>query len=119
MPVRLYMDVHVPQAITDQLRRRDIDVLTTWEDGTTEFPDDALLDRTTTAARVMFTQDLRFKALAHQWQRDGRQFAGLVFGHQLAGTIGQFVSDLELIALASDPVDWANVVEQIPYKSRS
>jgi hypothetical protein len=34
MPVSLYMDVHVPQAIADQLRRRGVDVLTTHEDGT-------------------------------------------------------------------------------------
>ncbi len=32
MPVPLYMDVHVPQAITDQLRRRGVDVLTAIED---------------------------------------------------------------------------------------
>ncbi|MBW4546649.1 MAG: hypothetical protein KME25_19725 [Symplocastrum torsivum CPER-KK1] len=28
MAIALYMDVHVPQAITDQLRRRSVDVLT-------------------------------------------------------------------------------------------
>ena len=28
MPVAFYMDVHVPQPITDQLRRRGVDVLT-------------------------------------------------------------------------------------------
>jgi hypothetical protein len=37
------MDVHVPQAITDQLRRRGIDVLTAYEDGATTLPDDELL----------------------------------------------------------------------------
>jgi len=30
--IGLYMDVHVPQAITEQLRRRGVDVLTTIED---------------------------------------------------------------------------------------
>jgi hypothetical protein len=33
MAVPLYMDVRVPQAITDQLRRRGVDVLTAIEDG--------------------------------------------------------------------------------------
>ena len=28
MAISLYMDVHIPQAITDQLRRRGVDVLT-------------------------------------------------------------------------------------------
>jgi hypothetical protein len=39
MAIPLYMDVHVPQAITEQLRRRGIDVLTAFEDRTTELPD--------------------------------------------------------------------------------
>ena len=31
-----YMDVHVPSAVTEGLRRRDADVLTSQEDGTQE-----------------------------------------------------------------------------------
>jgi hypothetical protein len=34
MPLSLYMDVHVPAAITAGLRRRGVDVLTSQEDGT-------------------------------------------------------------------------------------
>ncbi|WP_293156374.1 MULTISPECIES: hypothetical protein [unclassified Microcoleus] len=47
MAIALYMDVHVPQAITDQLRRRGIDVLTAFDDETQELPDDRLLERVT------------------------------------------------------------------------
>jgi hypothetical protein len=115
MPVPLYMDVHVPQAITDQLRRRGVDVLTAIEDDATETPDDQLLERTRSLGRVLFTQDIRFKALAEDWQRQGRPFAGLVFGHQLGGTIGQFVKDLELIAKASEPDEWATMIEHLPF----
>ncbi len=64
MSVPLYMDVHVPLAIAEQLRRHGVDVL--------------------------------------------------LFGHQLGGTIGEYVRDLELIAKASELVDWANVVERLP-----
>ena len=41
------MDVHIPQAITEQLRRRGVDVLTAIEDDATELPDDELLERAT------------------------------------------------------------------------
>lgn len=115
MPVRLYMDVHVPQAITDQLRRRGVDVVTAIDDGCDELTDEALLEHATELGRVLFTQDIRFRALAEQWIRDQRSFAGLIFGSQLGGTIGDFVRDLELIAQASDPQDWINVVEFIPF----
>jgi hypothetical protein len=109
------MDVHVPQAITDQLRRRGVDVLTAIEDGSDQLDDDVLLERVRLLGRLLFTQDIRFKALAEDWQRQGRPFAGLTFAHQLHATIGQCVRDLELIAQASDPVDWQNVVDHIPY----
>ena len=39
---------------------------------------------------------------------------GLVWGHPMRLTIGQIVLDLELIAKATDPTDWQNVVERLP-----
>jgi Domain of unknown function (DUF5615) len=115
MAIQLYMDVHVPQSITVQLRRRNVDVLTAQEDDTIEFPDEQLLERTTALKCILFTQDIRFRARAEDWQRQDKPFAGLIFGHQLGGTIGQFVQDLELIAKASEPEDWFNRIEYIPY----
>ena len=58
------MDVHVPQPITDQLRRRGVDVLTAIEDDWAERDDDELLERACELGRVIITQDIRFKALA-------------------------------------------------------
>jgi hypothetical protein len=51
MPVALYMDVHIPQAITDQLRRRGVDVVTAIEDDHADVPDDELLERTRRGSR--------------------------------------------------------------------
>src|ERR1700738_1257424 len=106
MPVSLSFDVHGPQSITDQRRRRNVDVLTAVEDGWAEKTDQELLDHARDLGRLLFTQDIRFKAFAEDSHREGRPFAGLVFGHQLGGTIGQYVKDLELIAKASDPAEW-------------
>src|SRR5881396_1045276 len=108
------MDVHVPQPITDQLRRRGVEVITAIEDGFSQRDDHELLERAGQLGRLVFTQDIRFKALAEDWQRESRPFSGLLFGHQLTGTIGQYVKDLELIAKASDPTEWRNVVEYLP-----
>jgi Domain of unknown function (DUF5615) len=114
MAVRLYMDVHIPQAITDQLRRRNVDVLTAIEDGKNELPDDELLEHVRLLGRVLFTQDIRFRAMAEDWQRQSKPFSGLIFGHQLGCTIGQYVKDLELISQSSEPDEWSNVVEHLP-----
>ena len=112
----LYFDVHVPAAIAAELRRRGVDVITAQEDGTAELEDEALLGRAGLLGRLVFTQDIRFKARAEEWQRIARPFAGLVFGHQLHGSIGQYIRDLELIAKATEPADWSGQVEQLPLR---
>jgi hypothetical protein len=109
------MDVHVPWPITDQLRRREVDVLTAIEDHADALTDDAILQRAYELGRVVFTQDIRFKALAEQWQHRQRPFSGLLFGHQLHGTIGQYVKNLELIAQASEPGEWQNTIGHLPF----
>jgi hypothetical protein len=114
MAIKLYMDVHVPQAITDQLRRRGVDILTAIQDDCATLTDEKLLEHCHILGRVLFTQDIRFKALAQKWQIEQREFSGLIFGHQLRGTIGQFVKDLELIAKISEPSEWLNTVEHLP-----
>jgi hypothetical protein len=109
------MDVHVPAAITRQLRRRGVDVLTAQEDGHDTVADEEVLARSTQLGRLLFTHDVRFRVLAEDWQRQGRDFAGLAFGAQLGGTIGQYVEDLELIATASEPDEWRSVVQFLPF----
>ena len=47
MGVALYMDVHVPGPITQQLRRRGIDVLTAQEDAHDAVGDERVLTRAT------------------------------------------------------------------------
>src|SRR6187399_566938 len=106
MPVRLYLDVHVDKAIHDQLRLRAVDVLRAQDDAAAEFSDDRLLDRATELGRLLFTQDVRFKALAEAWQRLNKPFSGLLFGNQLGVTVGAYVKDLELIAKATEPGEW-------------
>ncbi len=115
MPLALYVDVHVPAAITEQLRRRGVDVLTALDDSAGELPDDELLLRARELGRVLFTQDIGFRALAEGWQRAGTPFNGLLFGHQLRGTIADYAADLEPIAKASSPDDWHGVVAYLPF----
>lgn len=110
MAIRLYMDVHVPMAITRQLRLRVVNVVTATEEHTNRLPDDALLILASSEGRVIFTHDIRFKALAEDWQRTGKSFGGLIYGHAEGGSVGQYVKDLELIAKACEPEELANTV---------
>ena len=50
MTIALYMDEHVPRAITDGLRLWGVDVITAWEDERGGADDSALLDRASAQA---------------------------------------------------------------------
>ncbi|NJM40302.1 MAG: DUF5615 family PIN-like protein [Anaerolineae bacterium] len=113
MAVALYMDHHVPRAISTGLRLRGIDVLTAYEDGASRLQDPELLTRATELNRPLFTQDDDLLAEATRRQREGVHFSGIIYAHQLHALIGQCVRDLEVIAKASEPEDLANRVEYL------
>lgn len=114
MSVSLYMDVHVRRAISETLRLRGVDVLTAQADGAGRLPDAQLLDRATELRRVLFTQDEDLLAEVARRQRAGAPFGGVVYAHQLRVNIGRCISDLELIAKATNLHDWTNHLEYLP-----
>ena len=114
MPIALYMDHHVPRAITLGLRLREVDVLTAYEDGTSELEDPDLLDRAGVVGRVLFTRDDDLLAEATQRQQAGISFRGVIYAHQLRVSIGRCVEDLEIIAKAGEPEDLMNQVMFLP-----
>ncbi len=108
------MDVHVPAAITRELLLRGVDVLTAQLDGSVQLSDSDLLDRATGMGRVVFSQDEDLLAEAAERQRHGKYFAGVVYAHQLGITIGRAIQDLQILADAGTPEDFANRVEYLP-----
>lgn len=114
MPLALYMDHNVPQAITHGLRLRDVDVLTAYEDGAREFEDDVLLDRATELRRVLFTQDDDLLTEGARRQKENILFGGVIYAHQLRITIGRCVRDLEILAKVGHPDDARNEIIYLP-----
>ena len=86
------------------------------DDGAGELTDEELLQRATELGRTIFTHDIHFKAMAEDWQRQGKSFSGFLFGNQLGVTVGIYVKDLELIAKATDPAEWVNVIQHLPFR---
>lgn len=112
----LFMDEHVPSAITRGLRLRGVDVLTTQEDGSAGLKDPELLDCATAMGRIIYTEDQDFLVEALMRQEKGNKFAGVLYYHQLALSIGQRVRELELIASCVEPDEVANRVVHLPLR---
>lgn len=110
----LYMDHHVPRAITEGLRLRGVDVITAYEDSADDMDDPALLDRATELGRVLFTQDDDLLAEATRRQKEGVTFGGVIYSHQLRISIGACINDLEIISKAGEPEDLINRVQFLP-----
>ncbi len=80
VPNSLYMDVHIPAAITAGLRQRGFDVLTCQDDGTTQLADEEILIRATSPGRVLFTQAEDFLEIVARWQVTKKPFFGASVG---------------------------------------
>jgi predicted nuclease of predicted toxin-antitoxin system len=115
VPLALYMDVHIPRAITNGLKRRGVEVITAQEDSTAKLDDPPLLDRATELNRPLYTQDDDLLAEARRRQTAGEVFSGVIYSHQLRSPIGRCVDDLELVAKTFEPEDLKNRVEFIPF----
>lgn len=111
----LYFDHNIPRAIGQGLRLRGIDVLTAFEDGADRLLDPDLLDRATSLGRVLFSLDLDLVIEAERRQREGVEFAGVVFARQ--GTpIGLLVEELEIIATAAGPAELNGALIRLPLR---
>ena len=114
MAIRLYMDHNVPRAITNGLKLKGVDLITAYEDGSSQLDDTELLDRASELERVLFTRDYNLLQEATKRQRAGVPFYGIIYAHQLKISIGDCIRDLEIIAEAGDPEDLINQVQFLP-----
>jgi len=117
MAIRLYTDHNVPRAISVGLRQRNVDILTALENGTSELDDPELLDRVTALGRILFTRDYHLLQEAAKRQKEGIEFSGVIYAHQLRISIGDCIRELEVIAKAGEPGDLRNRVEFLPLQN--
>jgi hypothetical protein len=110
------MDVHIPYAITMQLRRRGLDVLTSQEGGTQRLDDSKLLDRASALGRVLVTQDDDLLREAASRQNQALSFVGVIYAPALRVTFGELVVDLELLSQVSNQDEWDSRVEYLPFR---
>jgi predicted nuclease of predicted toxin-antitoxin system len=109
-----YMDVHIRRAITEELRRNGVNVLTAQEDNAAELNDPDLLDRASSLRRVLFSMDDDLLTEATRRQQEAIPFYGVVYAHQLRITVGQAIRDLTLMAEVYEPDDIKDRVEFLP-----
>jgi hypothetical protein len=63
---------------------------------------------------VLFSPDDDLLTITRERQATDVFFAGLIYGHQLAATVGKYVLDLEAVCRVLDPEEMANRIENLP-----
>ncbi|PYT05847.1 MAG: hypothetical protein DMF60_10705 [Acidobacteria bacterium] len=114
MSIGLYMDQHVPKAITDGLRLRGVDCLTALEDASATMDDPDLLDRATALGRPLVTSDKDLLVEANRRRTEGINFAGVIYVHSLRVSVRGCIDDLEIITKAGESEELANRVQFLP-----
>ena len=100
--------------ITNGLRARGVDALTTQEDGNAETPDPLVLDRAGELGRIMYTEDRDFMREGVRRQRAGIPFVSVIYAHALKVTIGKRIEDIHIMAECGSPEDVENTVWYLP-----
>ena len=111
---KLYMDEHLPSAITSGLRSRGIDVLTAFEDDHTGDSDADLLRRATALGRVVVTFDVDFLREASILANAHEHFTGVIYMNPNSITLGQILFDLETICITASAEEIANTILRLP-----
>lgn len=114
--IPLYMDEHIPRAITNGLRLKGIDLLTVQEDGFSGKADPELLDRSAYLKRAFFTHDDDLLVEAVKRQREGRDFYGVLYAHHLRISVSGCIKDLEMLSKNGDIEEIKNHVIFLPLK---
>lgn len=104
--IRFYLDEHVPRAVAEGLRRRDVDVVTVQELGWQGADDAQHLKRAFHEHRVIVTQDVDFLRL----HASGLQHGGIVYASQQT-SISRMLRSLMLVHDLLKPTDMAGHVE--------
>ncbi len=100
------MDEHVPTAVSQGLRHRGVDVLTTQEAGLLSVSDEGHLKFAAETGRVIFTQDADFLRL----HAAGFSHQGIAYATQQT-PISNIVRGLMLIFDLFSPEDMVNHIE--------
>ena len=107
--IRFHLDEQVKSSIARELRRRGIEVTTTFEAGLRSESDEAQLAFIRQESRVIFTQDNNFLRIASQTQAH----PGIVYCKQGSRNIGQIIESLVLIYEVYTPEEMSGRVEFI------
>ncbi len=110
------MDENVKGPIMRGLQQRGVDVVTAQDDIPLGTPDAEVLDRATELGCVLFSQDQDLLREAAQRQQSGESFSGVVYAAQNEVSVSQCIEDLELIALAGRPEEFADQVRYLPLR---
>ena len=109
MPLALLCDEHIPYAVTDELKRRGLDVLTCQEIGLRSEADEAILATARELRRTVYTRDddyLRLHAV-------GVLHEGILYHHQSKYSIGNAVEAVAIACSVLNQDEMRNNVEHL------
>ncbi len=110
--IRFYFDESVELAVSQQLERAGIDVVSAHSLDLLGDTDDNHLQRATALERVLCTYDQDFLRLA----AEGMYHYGIIFSQQQSASIGGWVREIKLIHAEKEADD---LIEQVLYLSMS
>jgi predicted nuclease of predicted toxin-antitoxin system len=109
-----YFDHNMQGPLLHGVRQREVDVLTSLEDGTNRHDDHTLLNRATLLGRIFVTQDRDLLRIAEELLAEGQPFAGIIYCRASGVSTGVLLDHLEIAAKTMTQEEMASNVLRVP-----
>jgi len=109
--IKIYADENVNGAIVNGLKRRGVEIQSTYEVGNLGNSDEEQLEFAVAQHACLFTHDDDLFTIADHWQKIGKEHFGIIFVHQEKLTIGEIISRIKLIVDILSPEEMKNHIE--------
>jgi len=109
--IKIYADENVNGAIVQGLRRRGVEIQSTYEAGNLGNSDEEQLEYAVAQNACLFTHDDDLLVIADQWQKAGKDHNGIIFVHQEKLSIGEIISRIKLLVDILAPEEMKNHIE--------
>lgn len=107
----LYADENIEEAIIQGLRRREIKVISSREEGFIGKDDEFHLQRAKQIGAVVLTHDTDFLLIAHRWRSVKREHHGILYAHPQRLSVGDCIRKIELVVQILTDEELKNHIE--------
>ena len=110
-PIKIYTNENIPIAVSEGLKRRDIEAFSARDHGNLGLSDEEHLKWAAKNKASILTHDDDLLRISSDWQKEGKEHWGIIYISRKKFSIGECIRKVELLVSVLDTEDMKNHIE--------